>query len=510
MVLNFFKKRGPRKILFVATEAVPFVKAGGLGEVMFSLPRALQKLGYDARLMIPRYAGIDLAKFNLEMEMDGLQVPTDATEAGQPEYLVCNVRKYEAGNLPRSPVTTYFLENLEYYENRANVYGYADDAVRWALLCRGVLEFLRRSDWKPEVIVSADWQTGFLANYLKTIYKDDPRLNSIATVFSIHNLYYQGMFNHRFVSEIDYDDGQSPVGSFFNPRLLKLNGMRRGIMHADLINTVSPTYAKEIMTEDYGELLDGLLRERRSRVYGVINAIDYKIFNPETNPNLREHFNSGSLERRAANKAEVQSRFGLPKDENKFLVAVVSRFVDQKGLDLLFPVMDVLLNELPMQFVVLGSGEAKYMGYFQDLEKRFPGRVAANLVFDKDLPHLVYAGADLVLLPSRFEPSGLIQMEAMRYGCVPLVRKTGGLTDTVEDYSPEKNTGTGFVFEKFDSMSLVMAAIRAFENFRNKKSWQGIQRRAMEKDFSWKYSAAEYARLFDIAVNFIKKNGGEE
>lgn len=505
MILDFFRKRGPRKILFVATEAVPFAKAGGLGEVMFSLPRALEKLGHDARLMIPRYAGIDLSKFNLEMEYEGLQVPTDAKEPGQPEYLACNVRKYESGQLPRSPVTTYFLENMEYYENRANIYGYADDAVRWALLCRGILEFLRRSEWKPEVIVSADWQIGFLPNYLKTIYKDDPRLNSIATIFSIHNLYYQGMFNHRFVAEMDIDAGQAPVVSFFDPRLLKLNGMRRGILHADLINTVSPSYAKEIMTADYGELMDGLLRERRSRVYGVINAIDYKIFNPETNPNLREHYNSGYLEGREKNKSEMQSRFGLPQEKDKFLVSVVSRFVEQKGLDLLFPIMDVLLNELPMQLVVLGSGDAKYMSYFQDLEKRFPGKVAVNLIFDANLPHLIYSGADLILIPSKFEPSGLIQMEAMRYGCIPVVRKTGGLADTVEDYNPETNTGTGFVFEKFDPMSLVVAITRAFENFRNKKVWEDIQRRAMEKNFSWKNSAVEYARLFEIAAKLVKK-----
>lgn len=505
MVLDFFKKKGANKILFVATEAAPFAKAGGLGEVMFSLPRSLEKLGYDARVMIPRYAGIDPHQFKLEMEYEGLQVPTDAKEAGQPEYLVCNVRKYEAGQLPRSSVTTYFLENLEYYEQRANIYGYADDAVRWVLLCRGVLEFLRRSEWKPDVIVSADWQTGFLPNYLKTVYKDDSRLNSIATVFSIHNLYYQGMFNHRFVSEIDYDAGQAQIPSFFDPRLLKLNGMRRGILYADLINTVSPTYAKEIMTEEFGELMDGLLRERRSRVYGVINAIDYKVFNAETNTNLKQQFNSSSLERRALNKAEVQSRFGLPQEKDKFLVALVSRLTEQKGLDLLFPIFDALLKELPMQFVVLGAGDGKYMSYFQDLEKRFLGKVAANLVFDKDFPHLIYAGADLILVPSKFEPCGLTQMEAMRYGSVPLVRKTGGLADTVEDYNPEKNIGTGFVFESFDSMSFVIAMTRAFENFRNSKVWQGIQIRAMEKDFSWKYSAAEYAKLFETAVKLVKK-----
>lgn len=506
MAIGLFKTRRADKILFVAPEAAPFMKAGGLGEVMFSLPRALKKIGYDARLMVPRYAGIDLQQFHLAMELEGLQVPTDAKEQGQPEYLTCNVRKYTDGQLARSPVTTYFLENLEYYEKRANVYGYNDDAVRWVLLSRGVLEFLRRSDWKPDVIVSADWQMGFLPNYLKTAYKNDARLSDIATIFSIHNLSFQGMFNHRFVNEMDIDDGRSAIPSFFDERLLKLNGMRRGILYADLINTVSPTYAKEIMTEQFGELLDGLLRERRSRVYGVINAIDYKVFNPETNLNVPVHFSKTSLERRAKNKLELQDRFGLVKDEHAFVVGIVSRLVEQKGFDLLFPVLEPLLNEIPMQLMVLGSGEAKYMHFFQDLEKRFNGRVSAHLNFDVDLPHLVYAGVDVALIPSRFEPSGLSQMESQRYGCVPIVRKTGGLADTVEDYDPDKNTGTGFIFEKYDSMSLVIAVTRAYENYRDVDAWRAIQKRAMEKDFSWKHSAVEYAKLFELAAQFARKN----
>ena len=502
--MSLFKPKPKLKILFVATEAAPFAKAGGLGEVMFSLPRALVKLGYDARVMVPRYAGIDLNQFNLKMELEGLMIPTDAEGENEPRYLSCNVRKYEAGSMPRSPVTTYFLENMEYYEQRANVYGYADDAVRWALLCRGVLEFLRSyRDWKPDVIVTADWQTGFLSNYLKTVYKDDPLLSSIATVFTIHNLYYQGMFDHRFVTEMDFDDGQSPIGSFFNPRLLKLNGVRRGIMFADVITTVSPNYAKEITTTEYGELLDGLLRERRSRLYGVINAIDYKIFNPELNPNLIEHYSAADFTGRVRNKTQLQSRFGLPKDEKIFVLAIVARLIEQKGFDLLFPVADQLLNAMNMQLIVLGNGEAKYMSYFQDLEKRFPGRVAASLVFDKELPHLIYAGADVVLIPSKFEPSGLTQMEAMRYGCIPIVRKTGGLADTVEDYNPEKNIGTGFIFENFDTMSFVIAITRAYENYRNPEIWNGLQRRAMETDFSWKKSADEYVKVFLTAKSFV-------
>lgn len=504
-----FKSKPVERVLFVGTEAAPFVKAGGLGAVMFALPRALVKLGYDARVMIPRYAGIDLEKFKLEMELEGLAVPTesDGSSENQPERLICNVKKYSASvnGAGRSPVTAYFLENLEYYEKRSNIYGYSDDAVRWALLSRGVLEFLRHSDWTPQIIVASDWQTGFLCNYLRTEYKDDPRLNKIATVFIIHNLYYQGMFDHKFVAEMDYDDGQSAMPPLFDPRLLKVNGMRRGILHADVISTVSQNYAKEIMTEGYGEFLDGLLRERRSRVYGILNGIDYEEWNPETDQYLAKNYGSDYLDNRLANKAELQSRFGLDQEKNSFLLTIISRFTDQKGLDLLIPIADMLLKELKIQFAVLGQGEGKYMGFFQDLEKRYPGKVGAHLAFDPILPHLMHGGSDSILIPSKFEPAGLVQLEAMRFGNVPIVRKTGGLADTVEDYNPLYSSGTGFLFKDFDSNAMMVAIVRAYENFRHKSLWKTIQKRAMGKDFSWDRSAAEYARIFNVASGFRKR-----
>lgn len=512
----FFRKQKP-KILFVAPEAAPFVKAGGLGEVMFALPRALVTLGYDARLMLPRYAGVDPEKFELEMEMEGLRVPTDAENPSEqePAELVCNVRRYtprrdrneNGANGDRGPVTTYFLENLEYYEKRSNIYGYADDAIRWALLARGTLEFLARSSgWLPDVIVANDWQTGFLANYLRTAYADDVRLRRVASVFVIHNLYYQGLFDHKFVSEMDYDDGLSAMPSLFSPRLLKVNGMRRGIMHADAITTVSRTYAKEIMTPEYGELLDGLLRERRGHVYGILNGIDYSDFNPETDPYLAANYGVNSLALRARNRRELQARFGIEERSDTFLVGIASRLIEQKGFDLLFPVADTLLAELPIQLVILGAGDGKYMGFFQDLEKRYPGRVGTHLSFETVLPRLVHAGADAILIPSKFEPAGLLQLEAMRYGAIPIARKTGGLADTVEDFDPATGRGTGFVFKNFDSSALMVAVTRAYENFRHRNVWRAIQRRAMEKNFSWDASAAEYARIVSVAMGFRRRD----
>jgi starch synthase len=506
-----FDRPKKKKILFVAPEAAPFVKAGGLGEVVYALPRALENMGFDVRVMVPLYAGVNTEKFKLVMERPGLEVPTGVEKSlsnTEPEFLICNVKKYISDESdPHAPVTTYFLENQEYYEKRSNVYGYSDDVVRWNLLCRGVLEFFRLSpDWTPDIIVSNDWQTGFLPNYLRTVYKDNPKLSKIATVFVIHNLYYQGMFDHRYVSELDYDDGQSPIPSFFDPRIYKINGMRRGIMYSDKINTVSPTYSREIMTKDYGELLDNLLQEKRAHVSGVLNGIDYEKLNPETDANLVANYSYKNIDEREKNKLELQARFNLPQDKDIPLFCIVSRFVEQKGFDLFFNVLEPVIRELKIQLVILGGGDNKYMGYFKEIAERLPKQISAHLSFDNTLPRLIYGGADIILIPSKFEPCGLTQIEAMRYGVIPIVRKTGGLADSVIDFSPVTGKGTGFVFEHFDSLSLALTMARAVENYKNKALWRKIQKQAMMQDFSWSKSAEEYSKIFTKAIALHKNN----
>jgi starch synthase len=491
MKLFTFKENA--KVLFVGAEAAPFIKVGGLASVLYSLPRALRDKGCDARVMIPKYLSIE-EKYELKLVNKGINVPTGNTNG--PTHLTCNVKQFISKN-DSDPVTSYFLENQEYYEQRSNVYGYADDAMRWALLSRGVIEFLRvHKEWKPDVIVACDWQAALLVNYLKTEYRNNPQVNDIATVFAIHNLYFQGMFDHRFVQEMDYDDGHSAIPAFEDIRLPKLNSMRRGIMHADMIVTVSPNYAKEILTKDYGELLDGLLRERRNVLTGILNGIDYTVWDPTSDPYIVHKYDKDSLDHRAKNKAVLQERFSLERNKNAFVIGISSRLAKQKGYELLYSTMDTIMKELPAQLVVVGTGEADLMGFFHNLEERYPGRVAAHLSYDSILPHLVFAGADVVLVPSQFEPCGLVQMEAMRMGAVPIVRKTGGLADSVKDYDPDKGVGTGFVFEKFDSMSLMIALIRAFENFRNKKEWSKLIKRAMSEDFSWDKSADKYIEIF--------------
>lgn len=491
----FSVKKQKLNILFVASEAGPFIKIGGLGEVMHSLPKALRELGHDARVLTPKYGSMDTSQYRMERIIPDIRAFTG--EHDPFGILVCNILAYKEGG---GAITNYFLENEEFYEKRANVYGYADDTARWVLLSRGALEFVRRSDWKPDIIVASDWQTGFLPNLLKTEYKNTPELAGITVVFSIHNLKFQGLFDPKFVSEMDYDSGQQDIPTLFDPRITKLNGMRRGIMYADAINTVSPTYAKEILTEEFGETLEKLLDERKGHLYGILNGIDTDSLNPEDDPDVLAHYSYKNIEKRRENKLALQNKFGLPEDPDIFTVGIVSRMDGQKGFDLIVQVADALMANVPFQLFVLGDGANEFRTFFQELQKRFPNRVAGHYFFDPHLPRLIFSGADTLLMPSRFEPCGLTQLEAMRYGCIPIVRKVGGLADSVEDFNPAKDTGTGFVFEKYDTYSLLIAVIRAFDAYGYKAEWTKLQKRSMQEDFSWKKSAQEYLKIFASAV----------
>ena len=480
------------------------MKVGGLGSVMDSLPRMLREQGHDARIMIPRYATMDTDKFPLKTTVKDLKLAS--AEVDSYGLCVSNVLEYEENGR----VTAYFLENMEYYEKRANVYGYADDPIRWLLLCRGVLEFVKKSEWKPDVIVASDWQTGLIPNMLHVDYAHDPALSKIATIFSIHNLSYQGMFDHHFVSEMDYDEGQSAIPAINDERLLKLNFMRRGIRYADIVNTVSPTYAQEITTPEYGELLDDLLRERRSSLFGILNGIDCDSYNPEVDGIIEFKYGVKTLYERAKNKTVLRKKFNLPDKGGSPILSIVSRLTDQKGFGLFIDAGEHLLNNYDFQFVVLGTGDAGLMSFFRSLGERYPDKVSVHLSFDEKLPHYIFAGSDAILIPSKYEPSGLTQMEAMKYGAIPIVRKTGGLADSVTDYDPKTQTGNGFVFEKFDNYALYGAIVRMLETYRYPNFWTALQKRAMNVDFSWGKSAAEYVGLFKKAIVFHKEANDKE
>ncbi|KKU15491.1 hypothetical protein A3A20_02260 [Candidatus Wolfebacteria bacterium RIFCSPLOWO2_01_FULL_45_19] len=481
------------KILFISPEAAPFVKVGGLGEVMRALPKALRELGYDARVLTPKYASMNLENFPLTKIYEGLEfVPEELDPHG---LFVCNVLQNES----EEDVVAYFLENMEYFEKRANVYGYADDTVRWVLLCKAALEFIKQSDWVPDIIVTNDWQTGFLPDFLKHSYHQHRKLSGIKTMFIIHNLNFQGMFDHRFLSETDYDSGQAAIPELGDPNILKLNGMRRGIMWSDLIVTVSPTYSKEILTTDFGEGLNELLKEKRSVLFGVLNGIDYDIYNPQKDKLIPHPFSYNNLEKRALNKTALQEKFNLKVDPRKFVIGIVSRMDEQKGFELIMQICNPLFENVDFQMVVVGGGDNKYRLFFQEMEKKYPGRFGGHYFYDEILPRLVFAGADAILVPSRFEPSGLVQMEAMRYGAIPIVRHVGGLADSVRDFDGEQ--GDGFVFNNYDPYALLVAIVRAKETFSNKKTWTTIVSHSMQNDFSWKKSAQDYDKLFNILLD---------
>lgn len=487
----------PIKILFVCAEVAPYASIGGLAQVAYFLPKALKKLGAEVSIFMPRYGTIDEKKYHIKPYLTGLKVPTGET-AGITE-LICNVKVREGNK--REP-TIYFLENMEYYEKRANVYGYSDDHVRFALLSRGALEFVKASGMHPTVIHCNDWHTGLLANYLHDSYQNHPVLKSVSTVFTIHNLRNQGVFDFRFASPMDFDDGKSAVAPLFTPQFRKQNALKRGIIYSDLVNTVSDTYSREIMTPEYGEGLSELLKELRTKLFGVLNGLDYADFDPKTDRFIKKNYSWKTLSDREINKKDLQRSFNLKVDPTIPILAYCGRLDDQKGLDLLVEVLPTLLLEYHVQFIVIGTGNPKYREFFTNLEKQFPGLVGTHLMSDFVLPRRVFAGADLLLLPSKFEPGGIVVIEGMRYGTVPVVRSTGGLADIVTDFDPEHNTGNGFTFHNYNKLSLFGAVIRAIQVYRNDKLWDHLTRRVMKEDVSWEKAAKQYMDLYERAIEF--------
>jgi len=355
-----------------------------------------------------------------------------------------------------------------------------------------------------------DWHTALIPNYLKTKYKSNPTLSKIATVYTIHNLAFQGMFDHKRTSELNFDDGKAEIASFFNPRLNAQNFMKRGILYANAVNTVSKTYSKEILTSEFGEGLDKLLLELKGKLFGIVNGIDYQEFNPATDNLIEQNYDLKSIGSRAVNKAFLQKEFDLPMKPHTPLLAFVGRLDNMKGVDLLLGVLKYVLRDFDVQFVQVGGGDGGLIDMLHTLKNEFPDRVGIHPYTNFSLPRAVFAGADCVLYPSRFEPCGIVQLEAMRYGAIPIVRKVGGLSDTVQDFDLATNKGTGFVFSIFDEFALYGQIVRATELYKNQTIWSKIQKNAMKVDYSWVYSAKEYLKLYEIARGFKTQAGPRE
>lgn len=450
------------RILFVSAEVAPIAKVGGMGDVVGALPKVLRSMGHDVRIFMPYYGFL----------ADKMELPTEPVWQGGAMFNAFSV--YETV-LPGTDVPLYLFGHPAFDPKR--VYSGVDEDWRFTFFSNGAAEFCWNY-WKPDVVHCHDWHTGMLPVWLH-------QSPDIATVFTIHNLAYQGPSRAKLEQMTWcpwYMQGH--------------NEMAAAVQFANWVTTVSPTYAEQIKTKTYGETLEGLLSFVSDRTSGIVNGIDTEIYDPSNDPAIAKVFTSATLDDRVENKIALQTEVGLTVDKEAFLIGIVSRLVEQKGLDLVLQVLDRFLAYNDAQIVVLGTGDRYYETALWELSARYPGRMATYLLYNDALARRIYAGADAFLMPSRFEPCGISQMLSMRYGCVPIVRRTGGLVDTVSQHEPVSQTGTGYCFDRYEPLDLFSSLVRAAEGFRFKDQWRTLQQRGMAEDFSWTKSAIEYEAIY--------------
>lgn len=471
------------KVLFAASEAVPFFKTGGLADVIGSLPKELLKIGVDVRVMLPKYGDMPPAwKDRLE------DVTSFSVQLGW-RNPYCGVQTLQYGG-----VTYYFFDN-EYYFGRPGLYGYDDEPERFGFFCKAVVEALPHLDFRPDWIHCHDWQTGMIPVLLKAQFQLGEWYRDIKTMLTIHNLRYQGVFAVERMKDLFLLGDE-----YFTGTALEQHGggsfLKGGLQFADVLTTVSRTYAEEIQTAYYGEYMDGLLRHRSGDLYGIVNGIDYDEFDPMNDAHLAVNYRD-SLAKKQQNKLKLQEELGLPADGGTPVIAMVTRLVQQKGLDLIRHVLTELLST-DAQFVVLGTGEHQYEELFRSAAREHPHNLSAQIRFDDPLSRRIYAGADLFLMPSQFEPCGIGQLIALRYRTVPIVRETGGLRDTVQPYNEFTGEGTGFTFAAYNAHDMLHTVRRAVYFYRNDRdAWAQLHKNIKRLDFSWRKSAQQYAMLYE-------------
>jgi len=471
------------KILFVSSEVTPFCKTGGLADVAGSLPQALAQTGADVRVCVPLYQMVDL---KTRRQMSFL---FDATIRLAWRNQYCGVFE-----LKKDGVTYYFIDN-KYYFDRMDLYGHYDDGERYAFFSKACLDILPFLDFFPDVIHANDWQCALIPIYLKLLYQGDIRYTGIKTMFTIHNIQYQGRFSRDFLGDVCGIDDQY----FRNGLLAYDNGicLMKGAIHcADRITTVSRTYSEEIRTPEYGHGLDAVLRDSAYKVSGVVNGIDTVTIDPMTDKSLFKNFGVETMEDKTVNKTALQKILGLSEDPDVPMIAIISRLAGHKGMDLIAAVAEELMQE-KVQLVVLGKGEYQFEQLFLSLKERYPAKCSANILFSADLANAIYAGADLFLMPSQSEPCGLSQMMAMRYGTVPVVRETGGLKDTVPAYNAYTGEGLGFSFANYNAHEMLDTIRYALRTYEDKAAWKTLMKRDMTTDFSWSRSGGAYIAQYE-------------
>jgi len=474
-----------KKILFAASECVPFIKTGGLADVAGSLPKYFDKSEYDCRVILPKYATI---KEPFRSEMKYLFH----------FYMDLNWRMQYVGvfTYQYDGITFYFIDNEEHFGGQKPYDGMPGDLEKFALFSKAVLSVLPLIDFRPDIIHCHDWQTGLVPVYLNERFQGNPFYRGIKSIMTIHNLKFQGIWNIETIRNIT---GLSDY--YFTSDKLEYkkdaNYLKGGLVYANAITTVSNTYAEEIKTEFYGEGLDGLMRAREKDLSGIVNGIDYDVYDPKTDKYIAANFDTADFSKKAENKLALQKELGLEVDASKMLIGVVSRLTDQKGFDLIAYMMEELSAD-DVQYVILGTGEAQYENMFRYYASKYPGKISANITYSEPLSHKIYAACDAFLMLSLFEPCGLSQLMSLRYGTLPIVRETGGLKDTVQAYNEYAGTGTGFSFTNYNAHEMANT-IRYAEKvyYQTPEEWVKMAKRAMETDFSWVSSAKQYEALYE-------------
>lgn len=474
------------KVLFTVSECVPFIKSGGLADVAGSLPKELRRLGTDVRVIMPKYGSIS-EEFKQEMK----RVAEFTVQVGwRNQY--CGIEE-----LSYNGITFYFVDNEQYF-NRDHLYGYFDDGERFAFFNHAVLQGLAQIQFYPDVIHCHDWHTGMIPFLLKKKYQMIKEYAEIKSVFTIHNLQFQGIMPKEALNDLlNLDD------RYFNMEELEfygnINFMKGALVAADKITTVSPTYLKEIQTDYFGEKLNGVLVKRNKDLSGILNGIDEDIYNPEMDLNLARNYSTTTLFDKEENKRSIQQKFGLPQSDVP-LIAMITRLTKQKGLELVQAVFHEILSE-NIQMIVLGTGDPEFEQFFREMEGMYGEKFKAYIGFNEELAHQLYAGADLFLMPSKFEPCGLGQLIALKYGTVPIVRETGGLNDTVQPYNEFSGEGNGFSFTKFNAHDMLYTIRRAIYFYQDQEIWDQLLTSAMEMKYSWAQSAFKYNQLYSGLVS---------
>lgn len=483
----------PLKVLIATPEAIPFAKTGGLADVTGALPKVLNSLSCDTRIIMPLYRHVQEGGFNFKPT--GIQV---VVQMGFREVGV-SVFKAEVNG-----ITAYFLKRDEYYD-RKYLYtmpdgDYFDNAERFILFSRAVIKAVKKLDFKPDIIHCHDWQTGLIPTFLQTIYKNDPFFAHTKTVFTIHNIAYQGLFPEPLFPLTGLPQGVfAPDGIEFwgNMNLLKA-----GIVFSDIVTTVSEKYSKEIQTPEFGYGLEGVLMAKKDKLFGVLNGVDYDDWNPEKDKFIIAKYDYKDLSGKAQCRQDLLREYSLNVPDDAPIIGIISRFADQKGFDILSQAMEELMA-MNLGMVVLGTGERKYHDLFEGLAKKYPKKLGVKIVFDNKIAHKIEAGSDMFLMPSKYEPCGLNQIYSLKYGTIPIVRATGGLDDTIQDYlgtdlkSAPIGGGNGFKFKEYTSQALMAKVKDAVKFFADKKEWKKLVQRAMQQDFSWERSARRYVQLYD-------------